>query len=268
MPGPDKWGDYKNRKMMKLQWQDALPPFMRWRAVFWAQHFRIRWLRLRQPIPELAGIKIPIVRHLTDNIRAAIYDGHYERAELNTFRGKLEKHDTVLEVGAGIGFLSCYCSSVIGSENVFTYEANPQLEPLIRHVYSINQVHPTLKIGVLGSQAGQAMFYVTRDFWASSLLPPAEPCEKVTVPVYDLNEEIYRINPTFLLMDIEGGEYLLIKSIDFHTIRKISAELHTDVLGQDRIDEIKAIMRDAGFVVNPQFSSMIQGVKEVLFLER
>lgn len=90
---------------------------------------------------------------------------------------------------------------------MFTYEANPQLEPLIRSVYSVNQVQPTLKIGVLGERAGQTKFYVTRDFWASSLLPPAEPCEEVTVPVYDFNEEIFRINPTFLLMDIEGGEY-------------------------------------------------------------
>lgn len=90
----------------------------------------------------------------------------------------------------------------------------------------------------------------------------------MSVPVYDLNEEVHKINPTFLLMDIEGGEYDLIRMIDFHTIRKISAELHTDVLGQDRIDEIKAVMSHAGFVIDPAFSSVIPGVKEVLFLER
>lgn len=253
---------------MESQWHDSLPRFIRWRVVYWGQHLRMKWLRVRHPIPELAGIKIPIVQHLTDNICAAIYDQYYESAELNTFRRKLAKQDIVLEVGAGIGFLSSYCSSVIGSENVFTYEANPQLEPLIRRVYSTNQVQPTLKIGVLGNQAGQTKFYVTRDFWASSLFPPAEPSEEMTVPVYDLNEEVFRINPTFLLMDIEGGEYDLIKTIDFHTIRKISAELHTDVLGQDRIDEIKAVMNGAGFVVDPSLSSVIPGIKEVLFLER
>lgn len=47
----------------------------------------------------MAGIKIQIVQHLTDNICTAIYDGHYEIAELNTFRKKLEKRDIVLEVG-------------------------------------------------------------------------------------------------------------------------------------------------------------------------
>jgi FkbM family methyltransferase len=180
----------------------------------------------------------------------------------------LNDSDVVLEVGAGIGFLSSYCARVIGSDRVFTFEANPLLESLIKDVYAANEVNPTLKIGVLGREAGSAKFYITRDFWASSLLPPAEPCEEVSVLVYDLNEEVRRINPTFLLMDIEGGEYDLIKAIDFHTIRKISVEIHTDVLGQGRVDEIKAITRDAGFVVNPQLSSAIPGVKEVLFLER
>lgn len=156
----------------------------------------------------------------------------------------------------------------IGSEKVHTYEANPGLETLIREVYAANHVHPNLKIGVLGQQAGSVKFYITRDFWASSLLPPAEPCEEVTVPVYALNEEVRRINPTFLLMDIEGGEYDLIKSIDFHTIQKISIEIHTDVLGQERVDEMKAIMRDAGFVVDQGLSSAIPGVKEVLFMAR
>ena len=69
-------------------------------------------------------------------------------------------------------------------------------------------------------------------------------------------------------MDIEGGEYDLIRIIDFHTIRKISVELHTDVLGQTKIDEIKNIMRTAGFVIDGDWSRIIPGVKEVLFLER
>ena len=246
----------------------VLPAPLRWRAVHLEQRLRVKRLRHRTPVPELAGIKIPVMSDLTDNICVAIYDGHYESAELHTFQSMLDEDDVVLEVGAGIGFLSSYCARAIGSEKVHTYEANPKLEVLIRKVYAANQVGPTLKIGVLGQETGTAQFFITHDFWASSLLPPAEPSEQVTVPVYDVNEEIRRITPTFLLMDIEGGEYELIKALDFHTIRKISVEMHTDVLGQARVDESKAIMRNAGFEVNSQLSRVIPGVKEVLFLER
>ncbi|MDO8891127.1 MAG: FkbM family methyltransferase [Sulfurimicrobium sp.] len=253
---------------MKAHWTHSLPPFLRWRAIYWAQHLRIMWLKHHNPAPDLAGVKLPIMHALSDNICAAIYDGYYEKGELSTFQSKLDKNDTVLEIGAGIGFLSSYCASQIGSENVFAYEANPQLEPLIRSVYSANGVQPTLKLGVLGEQAGQTTFYVTADFWASSLSRPSEPCKELIVPIHPLNEEIHRIHPTFLLMDIEGGEYDLIKIIDFHTIRKISAELHTDVLGQARIDEIRSIMNSAGFRIDDKLSHVIPGVREVLFLER
>ena len=219
-------------------------------------------------MPELAGIKIPIVESLSDNICAAIYDGYYESAELRTFQTMLTQEDVVLEIGTGIGFLSSYCARAIGSEYVHTFEANPNLEVLIDKVYVANRVRPNLKIGVLGSRVGATKFYVTCDFWASSLLPPPVPCEEVNVPVYDVNAEVRRIRPTFLLMDIEGGEYELIKIMDFHTIRKISVEIHTDVLGRERVGEISVVLRDAGFVVNQHLSSTIEGVKEVLFLER
>lgn len=249
-------------------WKGLLPEPLKWRAVHLEQHLRVKWLRYKTPVPLLSGIRIPVMSRLTDNICAAIYDGHYEGAELRTFKTMLDDDDVVLEVGAGIGFLSSYCAKAIGSEKVFTYEANPKLEALIRDVYAANQVQPTLKIGVLGRQAGTTRFYITRDFWASSLLPPAEPSEVVSVPVYDLNAEIRKVQPSFLLMDIEGGEYDLIKSIDFHSIRKISIEIHTDVLGQERVDEMKSIMSDAGFVVDQRLSSAIPGVKEVLFMVR
>lgn len=143
---------------MKSPWHDLLPPFLRWRVIYWVQHYRIKWLRFRQSEPELAGIKIPVVRQLTDNICAAIYAGYYERAELSTFQEKLEAQDIVLEVGAGIGFLSSYCSSVIGSGNVFAYEANPGMEKLIRRVYQANQVHRRLRSACLASRQARPRF--------------------------------------------------------------------------------------------------------------
>jgi FkbM family methyltransferase len=251
-----------------MKWQSFLPAPLRWRMVYWMQHIRIARLKRRNPVPELSGIKIPICPQLSDNICAAIYDGYYERAELSTFNSKLHNNDIVFEIGTGIGFLSSYCAMKIGSDHVFTYEANPQLESLIKNVYLENRVSPTLKFGILGSKIGQAKFYVTRDFWASSLLPPSEPHQELTVPIFSLNDEIKKINPTFMIMDIEGGEYDLIRLIDFHTIRKISVELHTEVLGQNKVDEIKEIMRMAGFIIDGNLSRLIPGVKEILFMER
>jgi FkbM family methyltransferase len=251
-----------------MNWTALLPAPLRWRLVHWLQHVKISKLKKKIQIPELSGIRLPVVHELSDNICAAIYDGYYEQAELSALKSKINNEDVIFEVGAGIGFLSCYCAMKIGSDHVFAYEANPRLEPIIKKVYLANNVCPTIKFGILGAEAGQAKFYITHDFWASSLTPPGEPCEELIVPVIPLNDEIKSIKPTFMLMDIEGGEYDLIRTIDFHSIRKISVELHTDVLGQTKIDEIKHIMRTAGFVIDSDWSRIIPGVKEVLFLER
>lgn len=247
---------------------DYLPPPLRWRAIVWSQHLRMLLLKRIDPAPTLAGIKIPVTRELSDNLCAAIYDGYYESAELRAFSKHLTDDDIILEVGAGIGFLSAYCATAIGSDRVFAYEANPKMEPLIRSVYVANNVTPHLRIGVLGNDEGKVDFFVTEDFWASSLIRPSLPCETVPVPVYSLNDEVRRITPTFLIMDIEGGEFELLSSIEFGTIRKISCELHTDVLGQDKVERMKRIMHQAGFRIHANFSVAIPGVKEILFLER
>lgn len=71
---------------MKADWTRSLPPFLKWRAIHWTQHLRIMWLKHLNPAPDLAGIRLPVMQALSDNICAAIYDGYYENAELSTFK--------------------------------------------------------------------------------------------------------------------------------------------------------------------------------------
>ena len=53
-------------------------------------------------------------------------------------------------------------------------------------------------------------------------------------------------------MDIEGSEKDLIRIIDFHNIRKITMELHTEWIGREGVEAILARLRDAGFTWEPQ----------------
>jgi hypothetical protein len=70
-----------------------------------------------------------------------------------------------------------------------------------------------------------------------------------------LNEEIRRIRPTFLILDIEGGEYDLLQILDdFLTIKKVAIELHEDVIGPEKIESIKRRLVDAGFAIDPHYS--------------
>ncbi len=197
-----------------------------------------------------AGVKIAIDDYLSPAVIHNILNGRYERTEVTGIRRLLKPDDVVLELGAGIGFVSLFCAKMIGADRVFAFEANPALEPHIRRNYDLNNLHPKLEICILGDRDGQADFFVTKDLWGSSMFRPKSDAEQVSVPVRSLNEVIARVKPTFLIMDIEGGEHDIIQGIDFQTIRKVAIEVHPPIIGDDKVRFVERKLLDAGFVVD------------------
>jgi FkbM family methyltransferase len=204
--------------------------------------------RWRQPrVIRHAGVLLAIDRHVPPEILEYLYAGDYERSELKPLRKHLRPDDVVMELGAGIGFISLQCARRVGADQVFSFEANPGLEPHIRRNYQLNRLYPQLEICLLGQVHGEADFYIHDQFWASTTVPGINGMRAIRVPVRPLNEEIRRIDPTFLVLDIEGGERELFRFIDFHHIEKIALELHTALIGDEETAAIKRRLRDAGF---------------------
>lgn len=239
-----------------------------WRIRRIKQFVKVRYLKLTNNTIEIEGVILPLGEHLSDTLVEALFGGGYEQAELRTIMSKLDTSDIVMEIGSGIGLVSFWCAKQIGSQHVFTYEANQALEPIIRRTYEMNGVSPSLEICLLSDTEGDQSFYVEKDFWKSSLIRPGADAKEIKVSKCVLNEEIKRISPTFLIVDIEGGEYELFQYIDLHTIKKIAIELHTIYLGQEKVNEIKAILFEKGFQVDNRLSTTIKDYKEELFLER
>lgn len=218
---------------------------------------------IKQPMAEIAGIRIPISYHLSIAERKSLYGGSYEKPELQSIKSQLHSNDIVMEIGAGIGLISSYCAKRIGSERVFAYEANPRMEHHIRKTYKINCISPTLEMCLIGRQTGQQTFYIAEYFWSSSVIQRSPKAEAIQVPVKSFNQEVRRINPTFLIIDIEGGEYDLVQYADFYNVQKIAIELHERVIGHDKVEFVKEKIAQAGFQVN---EAMSEG--EQLFLQR
>lgn len=151
---------------------------------------------------------------------------------------------------------------------MFTFEGNPALEPFIQQVYEVNGVAPKLQIGILGRDEGTATFFVHDDFWSSSTVERRGGGRQVTVPRLNLNEVLASIHPTFLIVDIEGGESELFDFICLNGVRKISIELHDSVIGTQRVQEICNQLEREGFAIDWSHSSSIDGYKKELFLRR
>jgi FkbM family methyltransferase len=187
---------------------------------------------------DLDGVKLRLHRQLSFALARSIVGRKYEASERKLLEAELRPDDTVMELGAGLGYISAVCTRIVGSERVFTYEANPRLEPLIRDTFALNQVSPTLSICMGGKQKGTIPFFLARDFWVSSTVRAPIHIEEVTVGVVPLQEEIDRIKPTVFIADIEGGEYELFRDFSFPTCRLIMIELHPHVLGEARAREV------------------------------
>ncbi|AFY40741.1 methyltransferase FkbM family [Nostoc sp. PCC 7107] len=224
-------------------------------------------LLIQPKIIQIEGIKIKIGEHISPPVKKAMYIGEYESSELRAVKSKLSTNDIVMELGAGIGLLSSYCAKRIGSERVFTYEANPRLEIPIRETYQINQVLPNLEICLVGEENGEQTFYVGKNFWSSSIIPWNEGAKPITVAVKSFNQEIRKINPSFLIIDIEGGEYDLLKYADFYNVKKLVIEIHPKAIGQDKAIFVKSKLAEMGFQINHKLSKN-SGILEELFLER
>lgn len=172
----------------------------------------------------------------------AFSNGRYERLERMAIEASLQKGDRVLELGAGCGVTGVAAAQIVGAKSVTSVEANPTLIPTIRHIHDINGASEINLINALASgRQGKQDFYVSEDFWASSLDPETPAIkETVNLDVVDINALIKKQKSNVLICDIEGAEFDLFEEIDLRPIDLVIIELHpTD----DNFDQVARFFR-------------------------
>jgi FkbM family methyltransferase len=215
---------------------------------------------------EIHGITIPFGPHITPSIAGDLHARWYEDEEAQIILQRLEPEDVVIELGGGIGYTSALCAKRIDPANVHVYEADPRLEGPIRELYALNDVEPDLQMHPLGAQPGTFTFHVAVDYWFSSFVPPTQPLRRtLSVEMKSFEQEMDRHipRPNFLIVDIEGGEYDLLLHASLAGIDKLACEVHEDVLGHGRVEEVRHSLHRRGFILDDGLST-----SEVWYLER
>lgn len=208
------------------------------------------------PSAKVGGVRLPIDTRLSLDMRRTIVNGKYEQNELDIVERTLAKDDRILECGAGIGLLSAFCAKRIGGDRVKTFEANPFMEEVIRETYTLNDVQPTLVIGAIGAQNGTLPFHVRKNFWASSSHNGRAEgsLQTIDVPMYELHAQVIVTKPTYLFIDIEGGEEYLARCSSLPGVKKVMAEVHPELIGEANVAKFTGWLRDLGFVKDEQIS--------------
>lgn len=203
--------------------------------------------RIARPYTVIGGVRVPIVRSMSLDFRNALYHGNYERAEMAALQATLEPNDVVMEFGTGMGFLSAFAARIVGSERVTTYEANPEMAPLIARTFAINAVHPRSTIALVATSVGTASFHVGERFYDSSAVVGQASSHTLTVRAVSVHEEMRAVAPTYLIMDVEGAERELIPAMDLSGVRKLLIEVHPGLIGEHAVEHIRHTLTEHEF---------------------
>jgi hypothetical protein len=112
-----------------------------------------------------------------------------------------------MEIGIGLGFVSVYCAKIVGSENVYTFEANPLNVEMALRVFRKNKVSPRIQNAFFTESSGTNDFPIKR----TSLLGSS-----ASILVEDkLNEIFYRLKENGFVADsvMPGGRNYFFKRV-------------------------------------------------------
>jgi FkbM family methyltransferase len=220
---------------------------------------------LHEETVDLNGIRIPIDETvLSPTIQLQLRAGRYEGAEARRLPDIVEPGERLIELGAGIGFLTALAGRLGRAECIVAVEANPALIPLIERVHQLNGVSSVVRHGVAAVLPGAASlpFYVHKDLWASSLRPfKAKHLQQVVqAPAIALADLIGEHRATLLIVDIEvlqawaaerpdGGSDL--DELRLDGLRKLLLELKPGRFAPRQIKRIFDVVSAQGFYYDP-----------------
>jgi FkbM family methyltransferase len=206
----------------------------------------------------LRGVTIPDdPAIITPSIRRAIASGLFEAEEAYAVPRIVRPGDVVLEVGAGIGFISTLLARERAVRRVIAVEANPRLIGYMAELHALNGVAVTRRNAVLSNTPLPSMtFFLRRDFWMSSLMPGPNPfVGTVEVPTMSLNAVLRKERVSLIVCDIEGAETFLFDGADLSRVDRVFLELHDHVTGLKGVAAVFGALATAGFAYDPRHST-------------
>lgn len=194
------------------------------------------------PVVTCHGVNIPDNPYLGPQRIRAISRGRYEAQEISAALRSIGPADRVLELGAGIGIVGAVIAHACRPARIDSYEANPALIPIIQTLYDVNNLtNIRIHHAVISCEAdppATVPFYIHGSFLGSSLRPRKRARDVVDVAVTRFEDVRRDLNPTAIVMDIDGAELDLVPQMDLGGVRVVSMELHPAVYGSEGIDRI------------------------------
>lgn len=196
---------------------------------------------------------------------------NYEMSERALIKKSVQKGDVVVEMGGSIGVVAGIVSKIVGENGkVVSIEASDKLATQARSWLSktgnvINLHGFGFPIFNLPAKFKELHFVDDDNSLGGRIDFNTKANTTNTTPSYDLNvlEQQYKIQPNVLILDIEGSEIVFLEneiSIPQY-VKTIIIEMHPNLYGQDKEDEIMKVLGNMGFKI-------VEEIKHVFLVNR
>ena len=192
-----------------------------------------------------------------------VLGGTYEPEQTRAFEELIRLGDTVLDVGAHVGYYTLLSSILVGAKGrVFAFEPNPRnYHYLDRHVYLNGCRNVTTVPAAVSDRAGTAQFQFGSGSGTGKLASKGA-LEVLTITLDDFCAE-RGLNPSAVKIDVEGAELEVLEgarkvlSTDRPTVflSTHGADLHTRSL---------AVLIGHGYEVRPVIGNDLERATEVV----
>jgi len=149
----------------------------------------------------------------------------YAPARVAEIFGIVKEGDTVIDIGANIGYFTVLLAKLVGNKGrVFAFEPDPRNAKLLQRTIERNGwSNVFLEQKAVSSKAGKITLYQTHS-WAGNSLTPCEAVSSVEVEVVSIDGVLHEFNVSFIKMDMDGSEPLAI--IGMKKLIRRSPNLH------------------------------------------
>jgi FkbM family methyltransferase len=195
------------------------------------------------------GCDYVIPRDITSRTyRSCFLDGSYEAEERELIRTYLRPADTVLELGACLGIVSCMTNKILADKSRHVVvEGNPFCIPSLHRNRELNRAGFLVENCAVSNQR-DAVFYLHPVYVVGGTTQRQSELP-VRVPARSLVELDTRHGPfTALIMDIEGSELEIFSAAPepLSRYRLVIVELHDWAIGKAGVEKCQELLRAAG----------------------
>lgn len=196
----------------------------------WIYHYLIRSLTDSTKIVDVQGNKMYLDSEDTLNLSTR---GVWEPFGTEVFKKQIKEGDTVLDIGANIGYFTLIAAKIAGDKGkVYAFEPEKTNFSVLKKNVEINKYKNIVLIQkAVSNKNGKTSFYLDKKDLGKHSLFNLDKGERIEIEIVKLDDYFkdYKGKIDFIKMDIQGAEWLAIDGMSSLLKKNSNIKIYTEL---------------------------------------